>query len=153
MLFKTVLRFWLLLQFAPLLVGQASTDSSAEVSKLLALENAWNLAQLHHDAKALQELIPETYVYTDYDGTVMNKAQFLADLQDKSYRATLMQNENVRVFPYGSTAVIVGTYRTKGIYKGKLFDHRGRFTDTWVFKNSKWMCVATHTNLIQASAR
>src|SRR2546429_588048 len=66
-------------------------DSNPDVDRLIALENAWNQAQLHHDAKALNDLVSPSFVYTDYDGTVMNKAQFLVDLRDPSYRAPLAQ--------------------------------------------------------------
>ncbi len=85
-------------------------DSAADESKLVALENAWNQAQLHHDAKALNELVPDTFVYTDYDGTVMNKSQFLVDLKDPAYRATLITNKDVKVYPYQNAAIVVGTY-------------------------------------------
>jgi hypothetical protein len=44
-------------------------DSSTDAGKLIALENAWNQAQLHHDSKALNNLVSEEFVYTDYDGT------------------------------------------------------------------------------------
>jgi hypothetical protein len=30
-------------------------------------------AQLHHDAKALNNLVSDAFVYRDYEGTVMNK--------------------------------------------------------------------------------
>ena len=43
---------------------------------------------------------------------------------------------------------VIGTYHSKGTYKGKAFDHTGRFTDTWIYQDGKWLCVATHTNLI-----
>ena len=124
-------------------------DSAADESKLVALENAWNQAQLHHDAKALNELVPDTFVYTDYDGTVMNKAQFLADLKDPAYRATVMTNEDVRVYSYPNVAIVVGTYHSKGTYKRRPFEHYGRFTDTWIYDNHKWECVASHTTLIK----
>src|SRR6266513_3894048 len=104
------------------------SDSSIHESKLLALENAWNQAQLHHDSKALDSLVSDTFIYTDYDGTVMNKTQFLADLKDTSYKANLVENENVKVFTYSGAAVVIGTYHTKGNYKGKPFEHWGRFT-------------------------
>lgn len=129
--------------------GSPSTDATAEASKLIALENAWNQAQLHHDDKALNDLVPDTFVYTDYDGTVMNKAQFLADIKDPSYRATLIQNEDMKVYPYPNAAIVTGTYHTKGTYKRTPFEHWGRFTDTWLYRNSTWQCVASHTNLIK----
>ena len=121
----------------------------ADESKILALENAWNQAQLHHDAAALDSLLPLSFIYTDYDGTVMNKQQFLADLKDPSYQASLIANENVRVFTYNGAAIVVGTYHTKGKYKGRAFEHWGRFTDTWVFDNGLWQCVASHTTLVK----
>ncbi len=121
----------------------------ADENKLIALENAWNQAQLHHDAKAVQDLIGDNFVYTDYDGAVMNKTQFLADLRDPAYHATLIANENVKVFPYQNVAIVIGTYHTKGTYKREPFEHYGRFTDTWIYHDFTWQCVASHTNLIK----
>jgi hypothetical protein len=124
-------------------------DNYADASKLIALENAWNLAQLHHDAKALNNLVSDGFVYTDYDGTVMNKAAFLRDLQDPDYHATLIANEEARVISYVNAAIVVGTYHSKGTYKRQPFEHYGRFTDTWLYQDNKWQCVASHTNLIR----
>ena len=67
---------FLLLLSVGLLARDPGPDVTADASKLIALENAWNQAQLHHDAKALNNLVSDAFVYTDYDGTVMNKAQF-----------------------------------------------------------------------------
>ncbi|HLO06854.1 MAG TPA: nuclear transport factor 2 family protein, partial [Terriglobales bacterium] len=111
--------------------------------------NAWNQAQLHHDAKALNNLVSDGFVYTDYDGTVMNKAEFLADLKDPNYHATLIANDEARVISYTNAAIVVGTYHSKGTYKRQPFEHYGRFTDTWLYQNNKWQCVASHTNLIK----
>jgi hypothetical protein len=125
-----------------------SADADVDRSKILALENAWNLAQLHHDSKSLESLVSESFVYTDYDGTVMNKEKFLQDVRDPDYQASVVTNEEQKVYPYKSAAIVVGTYHTKGTYKGKAFDHRGRFTDTWIFEDGIWRCVASHTTLL-----
>jgi hypothetical protein len=147
---KTTLALCLLLVLSLPVGGRnPSKDSAADESKLIALENLWNQAQLHHDAKALNQLVSDTFVYTDYDGTVMNKAQFMADLKDPAYRATLITNEDMKVYPYQSAAIVIGTYHSKGTYKRQPFDHYGRFTDTWIYENNKWQCVASHTNLIK----
>jgi len=125
-------------------------DSGADKAKLLALENSWNLAQLQRDSRALQTLVSDKYVYTDYDGTVMNKAQFLTDNKDPSYKPTMVTNEDMQVMTYSNVAVVIGKYHTKGTYRDKPFDHWGRFTDTWVYENGNWRCIATHTSLIPA---
>ncbi|HYU45262.1 MAG TPA: nuclear transport factor 2 family protein [Terriglobales bacterium] len=122
-------------------------DPKTEKSKLIALENAWNQAQIHRDGEALNNLTAGTFVYTDWDGTVMNKAKFIADIKDPSVQTTSVANDGVDVYFYPGVAVVTGAYRTKGVNKGKPFDHYGRFTDTWILSGGQWECVASHTNL------
>lgn len=146
----------ILLLIASVCLGQEpQTQSAADSSLLIALENAWNQAQLHHDSKALEALIAETFISTDNDGVLMTKAQFLADNKDPAYEPTFMANSDVKVFVYNpGMAVVAGVYHAKGTNAGKAFDHYGRFTDTWVHLNGKWQCVASHTsNLKKAPAQ
>ena len=127
----------------------AQEASNPTETRIIALENAWNQAQLHHDAKALASLVHQNFIYTDYDGTQMNKAQFLEDTKDHSYRPIFVANEGVKVYLYDNVAIVTGTYHTKGSYKGRPFEHWGRFTDTWLNRDNHWMCVASHTNLVK----
>ncbi len=123
------------------------TDVAREAeSKLIALENAWNQAQLHRDSKALDALVADTFISTDNDGKLMSKAEFLADNRDPDYVFSLMANSDMKVIPYGDAAVVAGVYHAKGTYKGKSFDHYGRFTDTWIYNKGRWQCVASHTS-------
>jgi ketosteroid isomerase-like protein len=126
--------------------GQAR-DAQAERSMIIALENAWNQAQIHRDGEGLNRLTADTFVYTDWDGTLMNKAKFIADSKDPSVETTLVANDDVQVYFYPGVAVVTGAYHAKGTNKGKPFDHYGRFTDTWIFSDGQWQCVASHTNL------
>ena len=149
------MKFRFCLRLAVLTVGFAmlstltqAEDIEADKAKLLALENSWNLAQLQRDSKALQSLVSDHYVYTDYDGTVMNKAKFLTDNRDPSYKPTLVANEDMQVMTYSNVAIVIGKYHAKGTYREKPFDHWGRFTDTWVYENNGWRCIATHTSLL-----
>jgi len=43
---------------------------------------------------------------------------------------------------------VVGTYREKGMEKGKPYVRRGRFTDVWVQEKRGWLCAASHETLI-----
>ena len=139
--------FWLA---ASLASAQNSTGSGGrDEALLIALENAWNQAQLHHDSKALDGLLADTFISTDNDGTFTTKAQFVADNGDLSYSPSLMANTEQKVFVYGNAAVVAGIYHAKGLSKGKPFDHYGRFTDTWIYLNDKWVCVASHTSALK----
>jgi len=140
---------------AVLMAAAQSTpaDTNAEKSKLIALENAWNQAQIHRDGEALNRLIGDNFVYTDWDGTVMNKSKFIADSKDTSVQTTMVANDDVDVYFYPGVAVVTGAYHTKGATRGKTFDHYGRFTDTWILSSGQWVCVASHTNLVKRTSR
>jgi hypothetical protein len=138
---------WLAVALANAQKSPASTHGNE--SLLMALENGWNQAQLHHDSKALDGLVADTFISTDNDGVLMNKSQFLADNSDLSYAPTIMANSDEQIFLYGNVAVVAGIYHAKGLNKGKPFDHYGRFTDTWTFLNGKWVCVASHTSALK----
>ena len=130
--------------------ASSANEADADRGKLIALENAWNQAQMSKDVPGVEQLLAPTFIYTDYDGVVQDKKKFLDDLKDPGYRATSMINQDQQVFPYHNAAVVVGTYLTKGTYKGKVFEHRGRFTDTWMYQDGKWVCVASHISLIKS---
>lgn len=137
-----------ILILATMLAGaQTRSKDDPQKTRLIALENAWNQAQIHRDGQALDSLLADNFVYTDWDGTVYHKTQFMADIKDPSVETTLVANEGVEVFLYPGTAVVTGAYHAKGKNKGRPFDHHGRFTDTWIQMNGTWICAASHTNL------
>jgi hypothetical protein len=123
--------------------------SYSESNKLIALERAWNQAQLVRDPIAIAGMIGDRFVNTEYDGEVSNRGKFLADFADPKFKPSLMSIEDVKVEMYATTAVVTGAYHTKGIYGGKPYEHFGRFTDTWVSEGGKWLCVASHTSLVK----
>ena len=126
-----------------------NSNSDPQGSKLLILEHLWNEAEVNRDSSALDGLVAERFVNTEYDGDVSDRAKFLADIRDPQFKPSLVQIDDVRVNMYGSTAVVYGSYHTKGTYQGRPYDHIGRFTDTWVLENTKWQCVASHTSLVK----
>jgi len=129
--------FALLLFAAPLAAGE-------DKSRIMALENSWNQAELHNEAHAVDMLLADDSVMTVADGYTMNKAQTLASVRDTSYRPDVLQSEDRTVHMYGNTAIVTGTFLEKGKDKGKPFERRGLFTDTWVSFSGQWRCVASH---------
>jgi ketosteroid isomerase-like protein len=128
--------------------AQRSKDNSQE-TKLLVMEHLWNEAQVNRDARALDSMIGSQFVNTEYDGEVSDKSKFLADVKDPQFKPDSVTIQDVKVSMYADSAVVVGIYHTKGIYQGKPYDHFGRFTDTWVFTEGRWQCVASHTSLLK----
>jgi hypothetical protein len=131
------------------LAQTSTTVSSAEGAKLVALERMWNQAQLVRDATAVAGMIGDKFINTEYDGEISDRGKFLADFADPKFQPAIMSIDDVKVEMYSTTAIVTGTYHTKGTYGAKPYEHFGRFTDTWVFQDAKWLCVASHTSLLK----
>jgi hypothetical protein len=123
--------------------------SSTETAKLVALERMWNQAQVIRDATAVASMIGDKFINTEWDGEVSDRGKFLADFADPKFQPSLMNIQDVKVEMYSTTAIVTGAYHTKGTYGAKPYEHFGRFTDTWVFQDGTWLCVASHTSLLK----
>ena len=144
-------RLSVLLLFSCLLLPQTFAQSDGDESKVIAFENLWNQMQIAHDADAMAKMLDPDFVLTDYDGSVLNKAEMLVSIRDTSNQLTTEVSENMKLFRHGNTVVVIGATHEKGTLKGKPYQHRGRFTDTWIKHDSQWLCVASHLALIPKS--
>jgi ketosteroid isomerase-like protein len=142
---RTALACFLSVFLFPIL-GLSQTDG--DESKIIALENLWNQMQLHKDADAMSKILDADFVLTDYDGSVLSKSQFLASIRDASDQLTSEVSEDMKLHRHGDTVIVTGATHEKGANKGKHYEHHGRFTDTWILKNSQWLCVASHLGLL-----
>jgi ketosteroid isomerase-like protein len=138
-----------------LLLGVASASPRQDTSSdnggwILGLEKAWNHALEAKDTNALDMILAKSFVAIDIDGSVSSKNDFLASIKAPEYQPSQAVTEESKVQVYGDAAVVVGTFRVKGIEKGKPYVHRERFVDTWIKINGTWQCVASTGTLIPA---
>ena len=126
--------------------AQDASDSATK-SKIVALEGAWNQAYKSGDAKALDTLLDNGIVLVNDDGSMQTKAEFLASVKPSGTQAGSQEQqvapESMSVHVFGSTAIATGIFRAKGVAGGKSYVRRERFIDTWVYKDGRWICVAT----------
>jgi hypothetical protein len=130
------------------LAAQSLAPQDVEQTKILALENAWNRALENKDTNALGPLLDSSLVYVDYDGSLLNKVQFIASVKEAGWHPGKIVNESMTAKVYGDSAVVTGIYRENGVENGKPYLRRGRFTDTWVYRYNLWVCVASQLTLI-----
>lgn len=121
---------------------------NADEIQIKQLERAWNQAEARQEVKEVSALLADTMVYTDYDGSFMNKAEYMKWVAAPDQKADHLYDEGLTVQVYGNAAVVTGIYRESGANKGKPYVIRSRFTDTWIKRNNVWLCVASHSTLI-----
>lgn len=144
-----LLSVFLLLLVATRSNAQATLQSSApEQGRILALENAWNQAVQQKNGPALDMLLARELIYVDYDGKLMDKAEYLTSVQSQALQPGRIVSESMSVHLYGSVAVVNGVYRENGARNGKPYLLKERFTDTWLRRSESWVCVASQSTLI-----
>jgi ketosteroid isomerase-like protein len=124
----------------------AGQDDAESQSKIVALEKAWNQAYKSGDNQALDSLLDNAVVLINDDGSVQTKAEFLGSLKAaSSSQDQQVTPQSITVHMHGpQVAIATGVFEAKGVEAGKRYVRRERFVDTWVYKNNKWVCVATN---------
>jgi hypothetical protein len=133
--------------------AQSPSVAGDESARVVSLENAWNQAEVTHDAHALSTLLAETFDFTDDDGQFMNKSQWLTYIRDADIHYAPLGYSGMKVHLYGSVAIATGIYQDKVKEKGKWFVQSGRFTDIWTRQNGDWKCVASQATLITQATK
>jgi ketosteroid isomerase-like protein len=123
-------------------------SAGADEIRIKQLERAWNQAEAKQEVKEVSSLLADTLVYTDYDGSFMNKSEYMKWVAAPQQKADHIYDEGMNVQVYGDVAVAIGIYRETGTNKGKAYVIRSRFTDTWIKRNDAWLCVASQSTLI-----
>jgi ketosteroid isomerase-like protein len=136
----------LLLTIESVAFGQSTKKSEGELVKL-NLE--YDQALVRSDAKVLDRLYSEEFIYTTPDGEVRNKAQQLAFTRSGNLRLEAGQSDEVKVRVYGNTAVMTGRFTAKGKFIDKNIDIRERYTAVWVKRRGRWRLVAEQGNRIK----
>jgi ketosteroid isomerase-like protein len=110
---------------------------------LMDLEHQWVKAALASKGEDLAPLLAADFVSVQSDGTMQNKAQYVAMTSKGKWQVSAVSDMKVQV--HGDSAVVTGVWTGKGTDgMGKAFDGKERFADTWVkMSDGKWQCVAS----------
>ena len=131
----------LVLLGAPSTVAQETDDPDAE-SKIVALEHVAKLQACRaKDIKTLDVIFDDALIDVDPQGRVRSKAELLLYVQTAGWLQYSLEGLTVRL--HGNTAVVTGLYTLKGTVRGEPFLQRGRFVDTWLQKDRRWVAVAS----------
>lgn len=141
---------WYCLLFLVFVPVNAQTDApqDAQQGRILSLENAWNQALQVKDEKALDQLLSAAFIDIECEGTLTNKAAYMASVKVGTWQLARIVNESMKVQFYGRSAVVIGVYLEIGTRNGKPYSHHQRFYDTWINRNGTWQCVSSQSTLI-----
>lgn len=113
----------------------------------LQLEDQWTTALVKRDARTFDQLLAPNFVYTE-NAVVMSRSDVIKSVTG-SDRVQWARNEGMKLHDFGDVHVITGVLHLRGRdEKGRAFERRYQFTDTWQERNGRWQIVAAQDYLI-----
>jgi ketosteroid isomerase-like protein len=142
--------------WAPFAEGTSTKVKAAPVAgantqveqELIGIEKAWNEASLKGDTAFPERILAEDFTDTDPEGAVTTKTEDIANLKSGNIKFSSVATEDMKARVYGDAAVVTGCNTIKGQFKGKDISGQYRWTDTWVRRDGRWQCVASHVSKI-----
>jgi ketosteroid isomerase-like protein len=111
-----------------------------DVETLEVLNKGYVDAVQNSDVRWFEEHLTEDFLNTNPDGTLVDRAGFLARIARPAGVKGLVPQE-VKIRLMGEFAII----HAKTVFR--LSDGRagaGRYTDIWARRQGRWLCVAAH---------
>lgn len=112
--------------------------------ELIALATEWDRAMVENDVDAIGRYMADDWTIIGSDGSVGDKASFLALVQSGVLTHDVMESHDMRVRLYGDAAVVISRGVSGGSYQGQSFRELERVSGVFVRDEGQWKCVLTH---------
>lgn len=126
------------------LVPPVSAQPAKVEQELMQIERDWCAATLKNDAALLGGIVADDVSDISRAGKLSGKAEMLAGV--KTGKTTVCEVDQMKVRVYGDAAVVTG----RSTLKSDTFSGQSLWTDTFIRKNGKWLCVATQSSEVKA---
>lgn len=128
------------------ILAQQKTGSVEQ--ELLKLEQGWADAIVKADVALLDRMLGDDFTYIDGEGILWTKTTYLSVFKSGEAEFSSMVSDEMKVRVYGDAAVVTGRNTIKGTFRGDEHPSQERFTDTWINRDGRWQCVATHSSKV-----
>jgi ketosteroid isomerase-like protein len=118
---------------------------------LTQLEKNWNAALYQKDLAFIDSILAAEYVATYEDGTRGDKAKELEFVRDFDQQVDSAIQDEFSVKIFGDTAIVWFTLHLVGPKQGQRTELTLRYTDVWVLRGGKWLCVSSQSTRLTAA--
>jgi ketosteroid isomerase-like protein len=127
-------------------VLQAERNRATEENAVLQIERDLATAYLNSEDGAIARYVMDDYMLTHSTGKITTRADDLDEARGKDPKYEVFENHDMKVRIHGDTAVVTGRRHMKGTARGKPFDSKFQFTDTFVKDTGRWRLLAGHVS-------
>jgi ketosteroid isomerase-like protein len=112
-----------------------------------ALDTKYQAAVKAHDASTMDRILADDFVLVTGRGVVQGKADLLKEARAKDVVYEHQEDTQQTVRLWGSTGVVTALLWVRGTDKGKPFDYKLWFSDTYVKTPGGWRYVFGQASL------
>lgn len=94
----------------------------------------------------LDSMLAEDWMYTNYDGLVRSKSEYLEWVAGVTESAVFVGPYDVQVLERGDVVLVLGGYRVLHPSSDDVLDLR--FTGVWVWSDARWQCLVHHNSQV-----
>ena len=125
--------------------GLAHAHPSAhDLETLRELNQNYVRAAEQSDVRWYAENLAEDFLSSSVDGSVVDRAGFLARVA-RPYPGSNLEAVDVRIRILGEVALIHAGFKYTRP-DGEV--GTGRYTDIWVWRQGRWLCISAHFNRV-----
>jgi len=124
--------------------------ASPAESELKALTQQWLDAYVKADTAFLKTVEADDWSFVDSDGTMVNKAKDIKEVEDKTFvcKSASASDVTVRTMDFNH-AFVMATIKMAGTYKGEEFSSEFRSIDVFEKKHEKWQAIYSQITKIK----
>jgi len=127
----------------------ALAQQSKDEQDLIGIEKEMCAMLVTPNPARHSQLFAEDYMGVGSRGAVASGNAAADPIQPAGNRTTSCVDQDMKVHVYGDAAVVTAVGTRAGTYHGVAYTNRRvRYTDTFVRRNGKWVCVASHTSVL-----
>ena len=113
--------------------------------QVMQTERRWVQAHRLLNVTEIEDILDESYMRIEADGTVVGKADAVASYQSGERRWDTAEASDYTVQVFSNFAVVVGTWHGVGVNHGERFDYIARFLTVYVKRAGGWKLYREET--------
>jgi hypothetical protein len=122
----------------------------SDEKQILKLEDDWARALKTRDKQLLDGIVAANFTFIEPDGTVKNRAEYLADRSSDVADIELFELGDLKVSIFEDCALTSGVSKIMERRQGKRYRFSLRWKELWRKDNGKWRVVSSQATPVNA---
>ncbi len=133
---------FLVLTAAALLPSLSFAQQSEPTQELFfQLQHRWAEARKHADVNFLEKFYAKEFTVGIMNGGESSRLQDISMFSSGDLKPSVIEDTDMKVHVYGSTAMVTGNEHLEGSYKGHSGKFDLTFTNLFVLRDGQWQIV------------